>query len=101
MAVEIGKVTKGMSVLTADGVELGLVADVWIGTDPAVETGRCDEDVCSRLEVHRGGFPRRTVLYIPMGAIEHVLVASVLLNVDEATATRMGWTHRPTWLGSD
>ncbi len=101
MAVEIGKVAKGMSVLTADGVQLGVVADVWIGIDPTAETERCDEEVCSRLEVHRGGFPRRTVLYIPSGAIDHVLVASVLLNVDEATASGLGWTHRPAWLGAD
>ncbi len=99
MGVEIGKVAKGMSVLTADGAQLGVVADVWIGTDPA-ETERCDEEVCSRLEVHRGGFPRRTVLYIPSGVIDHVLVASVLLKVDEAAANTMGWTHRPTWLGA-
>ncbi len=57
MAVEIEKVTKGMSVLTSDGVQFGMVADVWIGSDPTVETGRCDDEVCSRLEVHRGGFP--------------------------------------------
>ncbi len=101
MGVEIGNVSKGMSVLTSDGAELGIVAEVWIGTDPASGAERCDEEVCSRLEVHRGGFPRRMVLYIPSGAIAHVLLSSVLLNTGEAEANEMGWTHRPAWLGAD
>lgn len=96
--VDVAQVGEGMVVLTSDGAELGTVAEVWIGTDPGSDGERCDEEVCSRLEVQRGGFPERSVLYVPSGAIDQVLVKSVLLNVDEATARSGGWSHRPKWI---
>lgn len=100
MAADVAQVHKNMTVLTSDGTELGTVVEVWIGIDPGSDSERCDEEVCSRLEVHRGGFPRRRVLYVPSGAIAAVLTGIVLLDVDEATVAAGGWSHRPRWIGA-
>jgi hypothetical protein len=49
----ITQVRKGMEVHTADGQKLGKVAEIWLGTGPTATNPRCDEELCSRLEVHR------------------------------------------------
>ncbi len=50
----VAQVRTGMDVHTADGQPLGKVAQVWIGTDPTASSPRCDDERCSRIEVHRG-----------------------------------------------
>ena len=52
----IAQVHKGMEVHTADGQKLGKVAEIWLGTDPTATNPRCDEELCSRLEVHSGAY---------------------------------------------
>jgi hypothetical protein len=91
----IARVNKGMEVRTSDGKVLGKIANVWYGDDPS-SGRRCDEDVCSRLEVHlphRGG-----ARYIPYNVIGDVSGRTVTLNVDEATVNNKLWHQRPTWL---
>ena len=100
MAIDIGQVHKGMEVHTLDGVNLGKVEEVWLGTDPTSATARCDEEICSRLEVRRGGLLRKgETLYIPYSAIEWVSGGVVSLNVDEGTARERGWGRKPGWIG--
>ena len=94
--VDITQIRKGMEIHAADGVKLGKIAEVWVGTDPVDSTTRCDEDTGSRLEVHERGGP----LYIPYSAIASVSGKSVTLNVDAATAHTKPWKHRPTWIAA-
>jgi hypothetical protein len=51
--VDITQVRKGMEIHAADGIKLGKIAEVWVGTDPVDSTTQCDEETCSRLEVHQ------------------------------------------------
>ncbi len=93
------QVRKGMQVTTADGVTLGKVKEIWYGTDPTEKEPRCDEEVCSRLEVQRG-LVRREVFYIPYNAIADETGKQVTLNVDAATVNERPWTQRPRWIAS-
>jgi len=97
----IGQVRKGMEVHTSDGHKLGKVAAVWYGTDPSASSSRCDEDICSRLEVHHGLLGHE-VLYVPYNAIKTVASDQVQLNVDATTANEHDWTKAPGWIaGAD
>ena len=92
-------VRKGMEVRTSDGMSLGKIAHVWLGVDPIGSDQRCDDDVCSRLEVHlphRGG-----TLFIPYSAIAGVSGRTVNLNVSEATVHDKLWHQRPLWLAPE
>ncbi len=95
MAVDIGQVRKGMHVRSSDKADLGKVAEVWLGTDPTAANVRCDEELCSRIEVHHG-LLRKQVLYIPYNAIDTVGDAGVVLTVGEIKAK--GWSAAPKWL---
>src|SRR3712207_1263644 len=79
---------------TADGQHLGKVTAVWLGTDPTAANPRCDEELCSRLEVHHGFLGHR-VLYVPYSAIADVVADQVTLNVDAATVQERAWTQKP------
>jgi quinol monooxygenase YgiN len=94
IAFSMEQIHKGMEVRSADGVKLGKVAEVWVGSDPADSTAPWDDDACSRLEVHERGGP----LYIPCSAIAGVSGKGVTLNVDATTARTMPWHYRPSWL---
>ena len=99
MAIDMARIRKGMEVHTSDGAKLGKVAEVWLGTDPAPGAQWCDEEVCSRLEVHQGGLLKKTALYVPYSAIADVSGETVTLNADEAAArAKAGWLHRPGWI---
>ena len=91
------QVRKGMEVHTTDGVKLGKVKAIWYGTDPTERDPRCDEEVCSRLEVQRG-LLRREVFYIPYNAIAGVSGKQVTLNVDAATVNERPWNQPPRWM---
>ena len=94
--IDITQIRTGMEVQAADGVTLGKIAEVWVGTDPKDSTTRCDEDTCSRLEVHvRGGR-----MYIPYSAIAGMSGKRVTLNVDAATAQAKPWKYRPPWIAA-
>jgi hypothetical protein len=93
----IAHVRKGMEVHTADGQKLGKVAEIWLGTDPTASNPRCDEELCSRLEVHGGSLLKRTVLYVPYSAIANVAADHVALNTDAATVQERAWTQKPRW----
>jgi hypothetical protein len=97
MAVEIGKIRKRMRVRTSNGEVLGRVAEVWLGTDPTSATARCDEAVCSRIEVHQG-LVRKRVLFVPYNAIRDVSAEGLTLGVDRATARAKNWASPPRWL---
>ena len=85
------QIERGMAVHSADGIRLGTIHAVWYGTDPRDSSGRCDEEVCSRLEIrHPNG---RT--YIPYNAIASVNGAVVTLKLDAATVAEKNWAHRP------
>ncbi len=102
MTIELGQVRKGTHVCTSDGVDLGKVKEVWLGTDPSSTHARCDEEICSRLEVHhRQGLFKDVALYVPYSAIAEVSRDTVVLNVDEATANTKGWSARPRWIEGD
>ncbi len=96
----VARVRKGMEVHTADGQKLGKVAEVWLGTDPTATHPRCDEEVCSRLEVHSGGLFKRSVLYVPYSAISGVGANHVTLRVDAATVNEHDWTKKPSWVAA-
>jgi hypothetical protein len=83
-----------MEVRTSDNVRLGKIAQVWIGSDPTDSTARCDEELCSRLQVRH----RDEILYIPYSAIADVNNKTVHLNVDAAAANEHYWTRRPSWI---
>jgi hypothetical protein len=99
MAVDIGQIRKGMRVHASDGTDLGKVTEVWLGTDPKAAHARCDEEVCSRIEVHRRErLFRDVVLYVPYSAIAAVSGKDVVLYVDAQTAGAKGWSRKPAWL---
>jgi hypothetical protein len=77
-------------------VLLGRVHEVWLGVDPAT-TERCDEDICSRVEVRHGVFGRE-VRYIPPSAIAGVTETAVILNVDARTVNATIWHQKPHWI---
>ncbi|HEX6289500.1 MAG TPA: hypothetical protein VFZ66_09935 [Herpetosiphonaceae bacterium] len=92
----MAQIRKGMEVRTEDNSSLGTVAHVWLGVDPSSSSQHCDEETCSRLEVHlphRGG-----ARYIPYGAISDVSGKIVRLNVTAAQANEKLWHRRPDWL---
>ncbi len=97
----IAQVRAGMEVHTADGQKLGKVTEVWLGTDPTATHPRCDEELCSRLEVHRGGLFKRSVLYVPSSAIANVTASEVILSLDAATVNDRDWIQRPRWMGNE
>ena len=96
----IAQVRKGMEVHTADGQKLGKVAEVWLGTDPTATNPRCDEEICSRLEVHQGSFFKRSVLYVPYSAIADVAAGRVTLSIDAATVNERDWIKQPGWIAA-
>ncbi len=98
--ITIAHVRKGMEVRTADGQKLGKVALVWYGTDPTATNPRCDEDICSRLEVHSGGIFKHTLLYVPYSAIAEVTAGHVTLNLDAATVNERDWIKQPRWIAA-
>ncbi len=97
----IAHVRKGMEVHTADGQTLGKVAKVWLGTDPTAATPRCDEEICSRLEVMSGGFFKRRVLYVPANTLANVTADRVILSLDAAAVNDRDWVQRPRWMGEE
>ncbi len=90
----LAQVHEGMEVKSADGKRLGKIRRVWYGTDPLHSTARCDEDMCSRLEVQQ----RHTTTYIPYNAIAEVSGKCVTLKVDAATVNEKGWYRKPLWI---
>lgn len=99
MAIDIGLVHKGMEVKASDGASLGKVKEVWLGTDPTSTHARCDDEVCSRLEVHhRERLFKDVAMYIPYSAIAEISGDTVVLNVDEASSRSKGWSARPRWI---
>ena len=99
--VDMARIRKGMEVRTSDGVGLGKVSEVYVGTDPTSSTARCDEEVCSRLEVRKGGLlGRGQPSYIPYSAIGSVEADAVVLSVDSGTAGAKGWGRKPSWIGA-
>ncbi len=90
----LAQVREGMEVLSADGKKVGKIDQVWIGTDPAAGSVWCDEDICSRLEVHHAA----ERFYIPFNAIAAVSGRTVTLNVDAATVHEKGWYRQPVWI---
>ena len=93
---QMAQIHEGMEVKTSDGKTLGRIANVWVGTDPISSSVRCDDEVCSRLEVHLPH--RRGRRYIPYSVIAGVSGRSVNLNVDEKTVNERLWHQRPPWL---
>jgi len=91
------QVHKGMEVHTKDGHKVGKVTAVWYGTDPSASSPLCDEDICSRVEVHHG-FLGRTALYVPYNAIDSVSSDRLVLNIDEPGINERGWNKRPNWI---
>ncbi len=88
----------GMDVPTADGQALGKVTQVWFGTDPSAGSPRCDDEICSRIEVQRGRMLKRQVRYIPYSAIAAVTDNHVTLHVDAATVDERDWLRKPQWI---
>ncbi len=94
------QVRQGMDVHTADGHTLGTVAKVWFGTDPTPSNPRCDEDTCSRLEVHRGRLFKRRALYVPYSAIGDITAGHVTLTLDAAAVNERDWLRKPAWIAT-
>ncbi len=88
------RIREHMQVRAADGQSLGRIRHIWYGIDPDQHTPRCDEDVCSRIEVPYHG----TTFYIPITAIADVDWDEVVLTVDAATVEETGWYRKPLWI---
>jgi hypothetical protein len=87
-----------MRVRTSDGTDLGQVRAMWPGIDPTSTSVRCDEEVCSRIEVRQGKGRQARTLYIPYNAIAGVSGDVVTLGMTAEAADAKGWTRRPGWL---
>ena len=90
----VTRIRQGMQVESADGRPVGKVAEVWLGADPRHSSERCDEDACSRVELHQG----ESTFYIPYNVIAEVAGKVVRLNVDAATVNEKGWYRKPLWI---
>ena len=88
------RIHPGMHVQSADGQLVGKIHEIWIGADPLHSSDRCDEEACSRLEVHHGAH----AVYIPYNAIAEVAGKAVRLAVDAATVNEKGWYRKPLWI---
>ncbi len=97
----ITQVREGMTVHTADGTNLGKVTRIWYGTDPTANTTRCDEEICSRIEVHHRNLLKDNVLYIPYHVVGEIDSNNVRLSIDAATVYDHDWRQRPRWLGQE
>ena len=98
MAVDIGQIRKGMHVHTSDGTDLGEVKAMWPGIDPTSASVRCDEEVCSRIEVRQGKGKQARTLYIPYNAIAGISDDVATLKIGAEAANAKGWERRPGWL---
>jgi hypothetical protein len=98
MAVELGQIRKGMHVHASDGTDLGEVKAMWPGIDPTSTSVRCDEEVCSRIEVHKGKGRKARTLYIPYNAVAGISNGVVTLGMTVEAATAKGWARRPGWV---
>ncbi len=81
--IDLGQVRKRRHVYTFDGADLGMIKEVWLGTDPTSAHARGDEEVCSRVEVQCRECPLQdVVMYVLYSAIAEVSSMHVTLNVD-------------------
>ena len=80
--------------VSADAYPLGRIQHIWCGVDPEQHSSRCDEEVCSRLQVQYHG----NTFYIPVNAIARVDWDEVVLTVDAATIEETGWYRKPRWI---
>jgi hypothetical protein len=98
MAVDLGRIREGMRVLASDGTDLGEVKAKWLGIDPTSTSVRCDEDVCSRIEVRHGKGRQARTVYIPYNAIAEISNDVMTLKIGVETANAKGWARRPAWV---
>ncbi len=91
-------VRPGMQVHTADGHPLGTIAQVWFGSDPSASSPRCDDERCSRIEVHKGRLLKRQVRYVPVSAIADIATNQVTLKVEAAAVDERDWLRKPQWI---
>ena len=90
----VSRIRPGMQVQGTDGRPVGKVTEVWVGSDPRHSNERCDEEECSRLEVHHGA----SRFYIPYNAIAEVAGNVVRLTMDAAMVNEKGWYRKPLWI---
>ena len=90
----VSRIRPGMQVHGTDGQLVGKVTEVWVGSDPRHSSERCDEEECSRLEVHHGA----SRFYIPYNAIGDVAGTVVRLTMDAAMVNEKGWYRKPLWI---
>ena len=83
-----------MPVRSADGHTIGRVRHIWYGGDPDAHHPRCDEEVCSHVEVQY----HHVTFYIPINAIARVGWNEVVQSVDAATLDEKGWYRKPLWI---
>ena len=88
------RIREHMPVRSADGQSIGRVQHIWYGGDPDAHHPRCDEEVCSRVEVQY----HHMTFYIPVNAIAQVGWNEVVLSVDAATIDEKGWYRKPRWI---
>ena len=88
------QIKEQMLVVSADAQPLGRIQYLWYGLDPDQHTPRCDEEVCSRLQVQYHG----NTFYIPFNAIAHVRGDEVVLTVAAAMVDEKGWYRKPRWI---
>ncbi|MDP9379429.1 MAG: PRC-barrel domain-containing protein [Chloroflexota bacterium] len=104
----VGQLQEGMDVLTSDGVNVGKVVQLWVGSEPAERllTSAIQERQMSYeaalankigvfLEVHpgAGGDP----MYIPWQIVDNAEGGAVHLLVTENAAEASEWRRRPAW----
>ncbi len=90
----LSQLKEHMLVVSADAQPVGRIQFIWYGVDPDQHTSRCDEEVCSRLQVQYHG----NTFYIPLNAIARVEWDEVVLTVDAAMVEETGWYRKPPWI---
>ena len=72
-----------------------------LASAPTATNPRCDEEICSRLEVTSGGFFKHRVLYVPANTLANVTADRVILSLNAATVNERDWVQRPRWMGEE
>ena len=106
----VSQIREGMRVITAQNEDVGVVAELWIASDPAER--QLTRDIQDRqvsyqeaLQLQHGVFlevrpgPGGDTMFIPWQAVADATGDTVMLLVNEQAAEASQWRVRPAWAG--
>ena len=104
----VSQICEGMRVITAQNEDVGVVAELWIASDPAER--QLTRDIQDRqvsyqeaLQLQHGVFlevrpgPGGDTMFIPWQAVADATGDTVMLLVNEQAAEASQWRVRPAW----